>query len=209
MCSTIFRCSVTRHSRRRFGSSPTTRSGEDHRPPVGPVTRWSHRGAIQDALGGTSNRPGSGKWTFTSLTPTFCVIEPALRTSTAKPTAFTAGCALARHSESFPGTTANVFWRRATLASHAQSGFAATATRCSPREPTFDTRATMGCGGLAKSMRVRRKMEYIWFNSWTTRGGSIFLSLRRATRPQRGPYEVLGASRSTEPARSLGESNVT
>ena len=45
--------SVTCYSRRRFGSPPTTRSGEDYRPPVGPGTRWSHRGVIQDALGGT------------------------------------------------------------------------------------------------------------------------------------------------------------
>ena len=45
--------SVPRHSRRCFGSPPTTGGGEDHRPPVGPGTRWSHRGAIQDALGGT------------------------------------------------------------------------------------------------------------------------------------------------------------
>ena len=62
------------------------------------------------------NRPGSGKWTPNSLAPTFCVIAPALRTSIAKPTAFTAGCALARHSVSFPGTTASVFWRMAMLA---------------------------------------------------------------------------------------------
>ena len=87
-------------------------------------------------------------WTSNSLAPTFCVIGPALRTSTAKPTTFTAGYALVRHSVSFPGTTVNVFWRRATLASYAWSGFAATATRCSPREPTFGTRVTMGCGGL-------------------------------------------------------------
>ena len=45
--------SVPRHSRRRFGSPPTTRRGEDHRPPIGPGTRWSHRGAIQDTLRGT------------------------------------------------------------------------------------------------------------------------------------------------------------
>ena len=103
---------------------------------------------------------------------------------------------------SFPGTTANVFWRRATLASHARSDFAATATRCSPREPTFGARATMGCGGLEKSARVQRRMEYTWSDLLTTRGRSSFLSLRRAIRPQRGPYEVLGASRSTKPARS-------
>ena len=75
-----------------------------------------------------------------------------------QPTAFTAGCALARHSVSFPGITANVFWRRATIASHARGGFAGTVTRCSPREPTFGTRATMGCGGMEKSTQVRRKM---------------------------------------------------
>ena len=37
---------------------------------------------------------------------TFCVIGPAFRTNTVKPTAFTAGCALARHGVSFPETTA-------------------------------------------------------------------------------------------------------
>ena len=45
----------------------------------------------------------------TSPVPTFCVIGPALRTSTAKPTAFTAECGLVRHSVSSPGTTGNVF----------------------------------------------------------------------------------------------------
>ena len=155
------------------------------------------------------NRSGSGKWTFNSLAPTFCIIESALRTSTAKPTVFTAGCALVRHNVSFLGTTGKVFWRRATLASHVWSGFAATATRCSPREPTFGTRATMSCGGLNKSARVRQSTQYTWSDCWTTRGRSSFLSPRRATRPQRGPYEVLGASRSTKSARSLGGSNVT
>ena len=44
---------------------------------------------------------------------------------------------------------------------------------------------------------------------WTTRGRSSFLSPRRATRPQRGPYEILAASRSTKPARSVVGFNVT
>ena len=52
-------------------------------------------------------------------------------------------------------------------------------------------------------------MEYTWSDFWTTRRRSSFLFPRRATRPQRGPYEVLGASRSTKPARSHGRSNVT
>ena len=60
------------------------------------------------------NHPGGEKWTSNSLAPTMCVIGSALRTSTAKLTAFTAGCALAQHSVSSPGTTANVFgaWLR-------------------------------------------------------------------------------------------------
>ena len=67
----------------------------------------------------------------------------------AQPTAFKAGCGLVRRSVGSQGTTGSVFWRRATLEMpHAQSGSAATATRCSPKEPTFGTRATMGCGGL-------------------------------------------------------------
>ena len=108
------------------------------------------------------NRPGSGKWTFTSPAPTFCVIGPALRTSTAKPTAFTAGCGLVQHSVSSPGTTGKVFSRRATHVFHARSGSAATTIWCSPKEPTFGTRATMGYGGLEKPVRVRRRMEYTW-----------------------------------------------
>ena len=146
---------------------------------------------------GSPNRPGSGKWTSNSLAPICCVNGLVLRTSATKPTAFTVGRALALLSVSLPGTTANFFWRRATLASRAWSDLAATATQCSPREPTFGTRVTMGCGGLAKSAGVRLRMEYTWSDFWTTRGRSSFLSPRRATRPQRGPYEVLRTSRST------------
>ena len=78
------------------------------------------------------------------------------------------------------------FWRRATLVSHARSGSAATAIRCSPREPTFGTRATMGCGGLEKSVRVRRRMGYTWSGFLTIQGRPSSLFYRRATRPQRG-----------------------
>ena len=77
-----------------------------------------------------------------------------------------------------------------------------------PKGAHFGTRAMMGCRGLEKSARVRRRKEYTWSDFWTTRGRSGFLSPRHATQPQRGPYEVLGASRSTKPTRSLGGSNV-
>lgn len=155
------------------------------------------------------NHPGSEKWTSSSPDPTFCVIGPELRTSTVKPTAFTAGCALAQHSVSFPGIAATVFWRLVTLASHERNGSAATATRCFPREPTFGTRATTGCGGLGKSAGVHRTMEYTWSDFWTTRDRLNFLFPRRVTRPQWGLYEVPGACRCTKPARFLGGSNVT
>ena len=68
----------------------------------------------------------------------------------AQPTAFTAGCGLVRLSVSSPGATRSVFWHRTTFEPHARSGSAATATRCSPREPACGTRATMACGGLKK-----------------------------------------------------------
>ena len=76
--------------------------------------------------------------------PTFVVLPFA------QPTPFTAGCGLARRSVSSPRTTGSVFWRQVTFVPHARSGSAVTVIRCSPREPTFGTGATMACGGLKK-----------------------------------------------------------
>ena len=44
---------VPPHSRRRFDPPPTAGGGVDHRSSVGTGARWRHRGATQDALGGT------------------------------------------------------------------------------------------------------------------------------------------------------------
>ena len=66
----------------------------------------------------------------------------------AQPTDFTAGCGLVWRSVVAPGTTESVFWHRTTLEPHARTGSAATATRCSPIEPAFGTRATVAYGGL-------------------------------------------------------------
>ena len=57
---------------------------------------------------GLSEPSWEGKWTFTFPAPTSCVIGPEPRTSTAKPTAFTAECGSGRHSVSSPATTGNV-----------------------------------------------------------------------------------------------------
>ena len=62
---------------------------------------------------------------------------------------------------------------------------------------------------LGKISTSTTRMEYTWSDFWTTRCRSSFLFPRRATRPQRGPYEVRRASRSTKPARSLGGSDLT
>ena len=45
---------------------------------------------------GLSDHPWSKKWTSNTLAPIFCVVGSAPRTNTTEPTAFTAGCALAR-----------------------------------------------------------------------------------------------------------------
>ena len=143
------------------------------------------------------NHPGSGKWISTSHAPTFCVIGPVLPINTVKPTAFTVGCGSVRRSVSSLGTTGSVFWRRATPESRTRSGFAATKIRCSLREPILGTRATMGCGGLEKSVRERQRMGCTWSDFWTIRGRLSSLFPRRGTQLRRGPYGVLGAYRFT------------
>ena len=170
----------------------------DHRPPISPGAMWSHRGAFQDELGGTLRTFLGARNGPPTLSHPHCAFLG--RTSGPAPphqSPCTVRCACVRHIVRFPGTTANVFWRPATLLSHAWGGFAANATRCSPRESTFGTRATMGCGGFEQSARVRRSIEYTWSDFRTTRGQSSLLSLRPGTRPQRGVYEVRGVSRST------------
>ena len=116
------------------------------------------------------NRPGSGKWTSNSLAPTFRVIGPALRTSTAKPTTFTAGCALGPAQRK--------------LSRNNGEHILAPGYACVPRAEWLrryrDTvlpkgahvwyKTTTGCGGLEKSTRVRLRIGYTWSEFWTTRG---------------------------------------
>ena len=158
---------------------------------------------------GLSESSWERKWTFTSPAPTSCVIGPELRTSTAKPTASTAECGSGRHTSSSPATTRNVSKRRATPVFTAPIGSVPTTTQHSLREPTFDTRETMGYGGLEKSARALPRTRYTWSDFWTTRDRLNFLFPRRATRLRREPYGALGACKFTSPVRFLGESNVT
>ena len=96
---------VPRHSRRRFDSPSTAGGGADYRSSVGAGARWRHRGAIQDALGGTLR-------TFlrAANTPPPLPLPhlASLGRNPAKPTASTDECGSGRHSASSPSTTGNV-----------------------------------------------------------------------------------------------------
>ena len=123
----------------------------------------------------------------------FAPLGPAPRTSTAKPTACTVGCELARHNGSFLGVTAESgFWHPATAAYRTPIGFADTATPCFPTGLTLGTRATTVCGGSGKSARLHRRMGHICFDFWTTRAHPSFLFQRRPARRRRELCEVLG-----------------
>ena len=141
--------SARRHSRRRFGSPPTTSSGGDPWPPVVLRASCSHRGAIQDALGGilpTVLRAGNKPPTPSH--PHFASLGRHPRPAPSNKPPVPPGAHVAQRGLS--RNNGESFWRRATLASHAQSYFAAIVARCSRREPTLDTRASTGCGGLGK-----------------------------------------------------------
>ena len=172
MCSAIFQeiPSVPCYSRRRFGSPPTTSGGEDQRPPVGPGTRWNHRVLYKTRWVGLTE-PSWEREMDLHLSRTHILRYWAGSPDQHRQTnrlyrrmrIGAAQCELSRNN-------GGRFWRRATPMSHTRSGSTASAIRCSPREPTFGTRATMGCGGFEKSVQVRRKMGYTWSDFWTIRG---------------------------------------
>ena len=107
------------------------------------------------------DRSGNGKWTSSFFAKRCGATGQALRISTAKPTACTAGCELVLHNESFLGATVSDSWRPVTAAFLAQNGLASTAPRCFPTEPVFGTRATTVCCGLERSARARLRMRHI------------------------------------------------
>ena len=96
------------------------------------------------------DRPGSGKRTSSFFATKYCATGRALLTSTTKPAACTAGCELVLHNGNFLGTSASDYWLVDTAAFLVQNGFAATALRCFPTEPTFGIRTTTVCGGLGR-----------------------------------------------------------
>lgn len=74
--------------------------------------------------------PGIGPPTLSR--PHFCVIEPAPRTNTVKPTAIVAECALVRHSVNLFGTKTNIIGAQLLFRHRALSGFVASTTDYSP-----------------------------------------------------------------------------
>ena len=96
------------------------------------------------------DRPGSRKWTSSFFGTRYCAAGRTLLTSTAKPTACTAGCELVQHNGHVLGTTASDFWRMDAAAFLAQNGFAATALRCFPYEAHFWYQSDHGLWWLGK-----------------------------------------------------------
>ena len=149
------------------------------------------------------------KWAFSSLPTKFCATAPAPRTRTAIPTALYRRMQIGTaQREIFRSDGERFLAPGYGCVSHAD-GLADTATSCFPTGPTSGTRATTVCGVSGKSARLRPRMEYIWFDFWTTREPSSFLFLRRATRLRRKLYEVLGVCKITWLARLHGGSSVT
>ena len=66
------------------------------------------------------DRPGSEKWTSSFLAERYCATRPALRISTTKLTACTAGCELVLHNTNFLRVSASDFWRPVAVASVAK-----------------------------------------------------------------------------------------
>ena len=132
------------------------------------------------------------------------------RTHTARPTAFTTGCAWAWHIVSFARNKGERFFGVQQRLRHAQ-GVNTPLPRhsISKGAHSWYTGYDMGCGGLGESARTRLRTGFTWSDVWTTLGRLNFLSIQRATRLRRGPHEVLSAFGSASPARSLGGSNVT
>ena len=91
-----------------------TRSGEDHRTPIGSRSRWGHRGDVRDTGQISLDRPTNGKLTSSSLATRYGATGSAIRISTAKPTVCTAGCELVLHNGNFLGVAASVSWRPAS-----------------------------------------------------------------------------------------------
>ena len=81
----------------------------------------------------------------------------------------TAGCELVLHNGNSLGVTVCVSWRPATATFRTQIGFAATAPRYIPTEPTFGTKTMTVCGRLGSSARARLRVGYIWCHFRMTR----------------------------------------
>ena len=154
------------------------------------------------------DRPGNGKVTFNSLSLKSCATGPASRTSTARPTACTAGCELARYSGSFLGVKASGPDTRLWLRTTRRLASPKLLHRASQRG-TIGTRAATVCGGSGKSARLHRPVGNICLDFLMTRDRASFLLFRRATQLPRELYEVLGVYKYTWLARLHGGSTLT
>ena len=201
---------MPRQSRRRFCSPSTTRIGEGHRPPIGPGARWRHRAAINKTHWARLSEPSWER-------------EVDLQFSRTHISRYWAGTPDQHRQTNRLYRRMRIGAAERELSRNNGDRFLAPGYACVPRaDCLYRCRHTVlpkgahvwykgddGLWCLGKISTSTTRMEYTWSDFWTTRCRSSFLFPRRATRPQRGPYEVRRASRSTKPARSLGGSDLT
>ena len=195
-----------KHTRTKKTYLPDYGIIKHHWSSVGTGARWRHRGALQDALGGTLRTfLGAGNGPSPLPLPHLALFGRNHRQT-------------------------NRLYRRMRIgAAHLEPSrnneerFQAPGYACVPRAdwlPRYhDTvppkgshvwyKGDDGFWWLGKSAQALPRTRYTWSASWTTRDRLNFLFPRRATRLQREPYGVLGACKFTSPVRFLGESNVT
>ena len=163
----------------------------DHSSTVDTRVRWRHRGAIQDALGGTLRTfLGAGNESPPLPLPHLAVLgrnpgqEPPNQPPHHRMRIGAAQCKLSRNNgERFLSSGYACVPRADWLRRYHD-------TVLPNREPTFGTRKTMGYVGLEKSARALPRTRYTWSAFWTTRDRLNFLITRRATRLLREPYEA-------------------
>ena len=177
---------------------------------IGSGARWRHRGAMQDALGGTlrtfleaGNGPPPLRFPHLALLgrnpgpapPNQPPLPPnADRGGTAR--------ALPKQRGTFPSAGLRLCSTRRFFPSSPRHG----ASKGSP----LLVQGRRWVMVAPKNHREHyRGQKYTWSAFGTTRDRLKFLFSRRATRLRQEPYEALGACKFTSPARFLGGSNVT
>ena len=192
---------VPRHPGRRFDPSSATRSGKEYRTPLGSRLRWRHRGDERNALDRTIPAIlGTGVQLSCHESLRYRAGTPSQHRQTNR--LYTAGWELARHNGSFLGVTASDIWHPANMRLRIARRLASPILqqRASQRGPflVLGRRRSVVAGKIS----VTTPTDGVYLvRFWSSRDRSSFLFLRRATRPRRELYDVLGVCKYTWLAR--------